>query len=131
MALTRSELMARVKSKNTKPELFVRSFFHRSGLRFRLHCKNLPGKPDIVFTRKKIVVFVHGCFWHRHEDCQKTRYPKSRVDFWQSKFESNIKNDRAVQNNLKKLGWNAYIIWECCAYNTEYLANIVASIKQK
>ena len=109
----RSERMSRIRSKNTKPEMLVRSALHLAGLRFRLHRKGLPGRPDIVFPKEKVAVFVHGCFWHRHERCSKTRTPKTRVDFWETKFAGNVARDKATFQALNGIGWAVYVIWEC------------------
>lgn len=109
----RSWNMSRIRGKDTTPELVVRSALHRMGFRFRLHKKDLPGRPDIVLSRYRTAVFVHGCFWHRHPGCTKAYTPKSRVRFWQSKFDQNVKRDAAVRNQLERLGWNVVVVWEC------------------
>jgi DNA mismatch endonuclease (patch repair protein) len=109
----RSWNMSRIKSKNTKPELIVRSMLHKLGYRFRLHRKDLPGKPDIVLPKYKTVIFVHGCYWHRHPGCKYAYNPKSKKKFWQNKFRQNIMRDIKNQTQLKKLGWNVIIVWEC------------------
>lgn len=109
----RSEVMSRIKGQNTKPELVVRSLLHRLGYRFRLHRTTLPGKPDIVLPRFKTVLFVHGCFWHRHKDCRFAYTPKSRTDFWLKKLESNVLRDIKVKSDLETLGWRVITIWEC------------------
>ena len=109
----RSRVMRSVPSKNSKPELGVRRIAHRLGLRFRLHVKALPGSPDIVFPRYRIVVFVHGCFWHRHPGCKLTVLPKSHRVFWQDKFATNVARDIRNQDDLIKLGWIVKVIWEC------------------
>lgn len=109
----RSWLMARVKSKNTSPEMRVRRLAHFMGLRFRLHQKTLPGKPDLVFPRHSVALFVHGCFWHRHANCRKASTPKSETEFWESKFKYNIDRDRRHEAALRKLGWRVLVIWEC------------------
>ena len=109
----RSRIMGLVKSKNTKPELIVRRMARRMGLRFRLHDPNLPGKPDLVFPEGRRVVFVHGCFWHRHKGCPGNRVPKSRVEFWKTKLNANRTRDRKNIRELRKLKWRAYVIWEC------------------
>ena len=109
----RSEMMAGIKGRNTKPELIVRRIAHRLGLRFRLHRKDLPGRPDLVFPRHRLVVFVHGCFWHRHEECRYAYMPKSRVAFWMGKFAQNVARDRRDQEALQDLGWQVLVIWEC------------------
>ncbi len=109
----RSNLMARVKSADTKPELIVRSVAHRLGFRFRLHQKSLPGSPDLVFPRHRKIVFVHGCFWHRHKQCSRASTPKTRVPFWEEKFAANIARDARNVRALQKLGWKVLVIWEC------------------
>lgn len=109
----RSWNMSRIKSCNTKPELTVRSILHGMGYRFRLHRKDLPGKPDIVLPKYKVVIFVHGCFWHRHKGCKYAYNPKSRIDFWQKKFRSNVERDLKAINELIEMGWRVLIIWEC------------------
>ena len=109
----RSWNMSRIKSRDTKPELIVRSFLHHKGYRFRLHRKDLPGKPDIVLPRFQKIIFVHGCFWHRHAGCRYAYNPKSRVEFWEKKFQQNIIRDKNVQEALVQLGWQVYVIWEC------------------
>ncbi len=105
--------MARVGQKNTKPELIVRKLLHGLGYRYRLHRRNLPGTPDICFPSRKKVIFVHGCFWHRHEGCRRTTTPKTRTDFWEEKFRQNVARDRRKIDDLQKLGWNALVVWEC------------------
>ncbi|WP_136077270.1 very short patch repair endonuclease [Pontiella desulfatans] len=109
----RSALMSKIRGKNTKPELLVRSMLHRAGYRFSLHRKDLPGKPDITLRKHKTVVFVHGCFWHRHKHCRVASTPKSNTEFWEHKFERNVANDRKHKRELRKLGWNVIVIWEC------------------
>lgn len=111
--LRRSENMARIKGKDTKPELWVRSFIHRAGLRFRLHDKSLPGKPDLVFKRHRKVVFVHGCFWHQHRNCPLAVVPGSNVDFWRAKLSGNAARDLRVRRRLGRLGWRVLVLWEC------------------
>lgn len=111
----RSATMARVKAKNSKPEMLVRSYLHRRGLRFRLHVKELPGKPDIVLPKYRTVVFVNGCFWHRHPDpnCKLARMPKSNTEYWECKLSGNRERDIQNYAKLKKLGWRVFNIWEC------------------
>lgn len=113
--------MGRIKSGDTKPELTVRSILHRMGYRFRLHRKDLPGKPDIVLPKYKTVIFVHGCFWHRHEGCKYAYTPKSRTDFWQKKFQSNVARDQKALSTLAEMGWRVLIIWECEVKKTEFI----------
>jgi len=105
--------MSRVRSKNTKPEMLVRSLVHSLGYRYRLYATDLPGKPDMVFRSRKKVIFIHGCFWHRHRGCQKASTPKSSVDFWIAKFESNKARDTKVKRKLTRMGWQYLVIWEC------------------
>jgi DNA mismatch endonuclease (patch repair protein) len=115
----RSWNMSRIRSRDTGPELLVRSALHRAGYRFRLHSKVLPGRPDIVLPKYHTVVFVHGCFWHRHKGCRFAYTPKSRVAFWNDKFRSNIERDRRNSKALRKLGWRVLIVWECQATSPE------------
>ena len=109
----RSWNMSRIKSGNTKPEIVVRSLLHNMGYRFRLHRKDLPGKPDIVLPRYRSVIFVHGCFWHRHKGCKNASNPKTKKTFWREKFKANVERDRKAQKELKSMGWRILIIWEC------------------
>lgn len=112
----RSWNMARIKGKNTQPELIVRSLLHRAGYRFTVNGPNnrkLPGRPDIVLPKHHAVIFVHGCFWHRHKGCKGATTPKSNVDFWQAKFDRNVANDKRHTRQLRKLGWHVLTIWEC------------------
>ena len=109
----RSRNMSAIKSKNTKPEIKVRKVLHSMGYRFRLHRKDLPGSPDIVLPKYKTVIFVHGCFWHRHENCKYASTPKTRQEFWEAKFRENINRDKLNQENLSSNGWKIIIVWEC------------------
>ena len=109
----RSRNMSAIKSKNTKPEIKVRKILHSMGYRFRLHRKDLPGSPDIVLPKYKTVIFVHGCFWHRHENCKYASTPKTRQEFWEAKFRENINRDKLNQENLSSKGWKIIIVWEC------------------
>ena len=111
--MSRSANMARIKSKDTKPELAVRKALHKLGYRFRLHRRDLPGKPDVVLPRYRTVLLVHGCFWHRHPGCRFAYMPKSRVDFWRAKFDRNVARDNEVQAALRDLGWTVRVVWEC------------------
>lgn len=108
----RSRMMAGIKGKNTRPELAIRSALHRRGFRFRLHRKDLPGKPDLVFSRRNAVIFVNGCFWHGHE-CHLFRWPKSRENFWREKIGKNIERDRRQYQTLAEIGWRICTVWEC------------------
>ncbi len=110
---TRSYNMSRIRSGNTKPEMLVRRFLHAQGFRYKLHDKTLPGKPDIVLPKYKTVIFVHGCFWHGHENCKYYVVPKTRTEWWVSKINRNIENDERAVNALKKAGWLVFHIWEC------------------
>jgi DNA mismatch endonuclease, patch repair protein len=109
----RSWNMGRIKSRDTAPEIVVRSHLHRLGLRFRLHDRKLKGRPDVVLKRWNTVVFVHGCFWHRHQRCQFAYMPKSRLDFWTAKFGENVGRDQRNRRALRSAGWRVVIIWEC------------------
>ncbi|MHC4875619.1 MAG: very short patch repair endonuclease [Planctomycetota bacterium] len=117
----RSWNMSRIRGKDTKPELLVRSMLHRLGFRFRLHRKDLPGKPDIVLPAYRTVIFVHGCFWHRHPGCRFAYNPKSRVDFWRAKFRRNVERHQEVEQALEDLGWRVIVIWECETASDEQL----------
>lgn len=114
----RSARMALVRSKNTKPERIVRRLAHGMGYRYRLHRRDLPGTPDLVFAGRRKVIFVHGCFWHRHAGCALARLPKSRGEFWLPKLEGNAARDRRASRALKRLGWSVMTIWECQLKNT-------------
>lgn len=109
----RSNVMSRIKSKNTKPELLLRSALHKEGFRYRIHIKDLPGKPDIVMPKYKTVIFVNGCFWHYHKNCTDGRIPKSNTSFWEKKISHNVEKDEANYDYCRKLGWNVLVIWEC------------------
>ena len=109
----RSWNMSRIKSGDTKPERLVRSLLHRMGYRFRLHRKDLPGRPDIVLPRYRRVVLVHGCYWHRHPGCRLAYMPKSNLDFWQAKFNENVRRDERQNRQLSELGWRVVTVWEC------------------
>jgi DNA mismatch endonuclease (patch repair protein) len=106
-------MMARIRNKDTAPELAVRSTAHQLGYRFRLHRRDLPGSPDLVFPARRKVVFVHGCFWHRHPRCRLAYEPKSNVDFWSAKFRKNMERDVRVKGELERMGWDVLVIWEC------------------
>ena len=114
--------MARIGSADTAPELVVRKLLHRLGYRFRLHRRNLPGTPDICFPGRKKAIFVHGCFWHRHEGCRRTTTPRTRTSFWNDKFQKNVVRDRANLNDLGELGWSVMVVWECETADPEALA---------
>ena len=121
----RSELMRRVRGKNTTPERAVRRVAHALGYRFRLHRRDLPGTPDLVFPRLRRAIFVHGCFWHRHEGCARTTTPKTRAAYWREKFEQNTRRDRRNLAALRRLGWSVLVVWECQTFErTELLAKL-------
>jgi DNA mismatch endonuclease, patch repair protein len=127
----RSWNMSRIKGKNTKPELIVRSHLHKMGFRFRLHRKDLPGKPDIVLPKYKTVIFVHGCFWHRHKNCKYAYNPKSRKKFWREKFEGNVERDKRNRKELSSLDWKAAVFWECQIADHVKLQHLIRkSLKQ-
>ena len=123
----RSALMARVRGKNTKPEVFVRSALHRAGFRFRLHGRTLPGRPDIVLARHRTVVFVHGCFWHRH-GCALSSTPTTRRSFWLEKFKRNRARDQRAARALRRLGWRVLTVWECSLRTAARRENAVARL---
>ena len=109
----RSEMMSRIQGRDTAPEIAVRRIAHGLGFRFRLYRRNLPGRPDLVFPRHRSVVFVHGCFWHRHQGCRYAYTPKTRVEFWAEKFRRNVARDCQKEAALRSLGWRVLVIWEC------------------
>lgn len=109
----RSEVMARVRARDTRPELIVRSYLHRRGLRFRLHRRDLPGCPDIVLPVYRVAILVHGCFWHGHTDCKRATLPKARASFWAEKIAANRERDARTTRALEALGWRPLIVWEC------------------
>lgn len=121
LSATRSAIMASVGQKNTRPEIAVRRVAHGLGLRFRLQRRDLPGTPDLVFPSRKTVVFVHGCFWHRHPNCARSTRPKTRSEYWEAKFNANVARDSRVEEELLALGWRVVIIWECQTLDTESL----------
>lgn len=120
---TRSYNMSRIKSKNTKPEMLVRRFLHKNGFRYRLHVKDLPGKPDIVLPKYKSVIFIHGCFWHGHEGCKYYVVPKTRTEWWVEKIDKNKSNDIKAQGTLISTGWNIVNIWECAIKSKQNFTN--------
>jgi len=124
----RSRNMSAIKSKNTKPEIKVRKILHSMGYRFRLHSKDLPGSPDIVLPKYKTVIFVHGCFWHRHENCKYASTPKTRKEFWNKKFTENKKRDSEIQEKIKILDWRSVVIWECETKNIENLRDKIIDV---
>ncbi len=127
----RSRNMSAIKEKNTKPELLVRKFCHSQGLRYRLHNKSLPGTPDLVFPKYKCVVFVNGCFWHRHKNCKYSTQPKSNTEFWIKKFLENTERDKRNTAALSKLGWKVHVVWECEVKNQEFTNWLITRIKEE
>lgn len=127
----RRRCMQSIRGKDTKPEIKVRKLCHALGYRFRLHRRDLPGSPDLVFPRLRLCLFVHGCFWHRHSGCKFAYEPKSRVEFWQNKFEGNVERDSRAESDLRQLGWRVEIIWECETRDSEQLAERLSSILNK
>ena len=121
----RSRNMARIRSTNTGPEMRVRQAAHARGLRYRLHRRDLPGTPDLVFPGRRIAVFVNGCFWHRHEGCSKAYTPKTRTPFWTAKFAGNVERDRIKQDALREEGWIPVVIWECETVDPARLAAVI------
>ncbi|MES2741029.1 MAG: very short patch repair endonuclease [Pseudomonadota bacterium] len=117
----RSAVMAKVRGKNTRPELIVRKLLFAEGYRYRLHVRTLPGSPDLVFAARKKIIFVHGCFWHRHDDCPAARMPKSREDFWGRKLNGNKARDARIQDELTRAGWHVLTVWECELDNLQML----------
>lgn len=125
----RSAQMALVRSRDTKPEMRVRRVLHAAGLRYRLYDRRLPGVPDLVFPSRRIVVFVHGCFWHRHSECSAARLPKSRQEFWVAKLAGNVERDKRKQAELEAQGWTVLVIWECETKNAAALTQLASRIK--
>lgn len=117
----RSAMMSRIRGRDTKPEMAVRREAHRLGFRFRLHRRDLPGTPDLVFPGRHKVVFVHGCYWHRHQGCRFAYQPKSNAEFWNAKFAGNVVRDMRVMQELKQMGWSVLTIWECETDSTDDL----------
>jgi DNA mismatch endonuclease, patch repair protein len=122
----RSEVMARVRAKDTRPELAVRRLVHSMGYRYRLHRRDIPGIPDLAFIRARKLIFVHGCFWHRHARCRNTRTPKSNIAFWEAKLASNRRRDVINRRRLASLGWSILVVWECELSDLGRLRRVVA-----
>lgn len=127
----RSWNMSRIRPSDTLPEVAVRSALHRIGYRFRLHVSSLPGRPDIVMPRLRLVIFVHGCYWHRHRNCRLAYSPKSNRAFWQAKFRENVRRDAAKSRELTRLGWHVAVIWECATSQTKSLEIAIAAALSK
>lgn len=120
-----SERMSRVRSQDTSPEIAVRRCAHRLGYRFRLYVRDLPGKPDLVFPRRRRIIFVNGCFWHRHEGCRRASMPMSNVAFWEKRFAINVARDQRVQGQLAQRGWSVLVVWECQTRSREQLTAVI------
>ena len=119
---TRSRMMSGIRGRDTKPEVIVRKYLHAQGLRYRIAPKNLPGKPDIVLPKYRTVVFVHGCFWHRHRGCKYAATPSSNIEFWSRKFAINVERDKEVRRILRKAGWQVLVVWGCQLESARLLA---------
>ncbi|WP_218833847.1 very short patch repair endonuclease [Pseudomonas fragi] len=131
----RSRIMAGIRVSNTSPEMKIRRMLHRQGFRYRLHQKNLPGKPDLVLPRYRVCIFVHGCFWHRHPGCSNATTPKTRTDFWQAKFQQNVVRDTRVKFELLAMDWRVIELWECGIKGSEsdmdWLCEAIQDCNQK
>lgn len=127
----RHDCMAAVKGKDTKPEMLVRRFLHAAGFRYRLHDRKLPGSPDLVFPSLRTVIFIHGCFWHGHENCKYFRLPKSNEEFWHNKINRNVERDAEARAELEKQYWNVIVIWECDLKNKARREEILGNIAKK
>lgn len=123
----RSRIMRAVKGQNTAPEMIVRRLLHKQGFRYRLHVKDLPGKPDIVFPRKKKAIFIHGCFWHGHDCLRGNRVPKTNQEYWIAKVHKNVQRDQRTMAALSEEGWKILILWECDLKNTQSLMDVLVN----
>lgn len=134
----RSRNMSRIRGKNTEPEKYIRRLLYHAGFRYRIHYRDLPGKPDVYLSRYKAALFINGCFWHRHEGCRFATSPKSNEDFWESKFNRNVERDKAVYEKLGTEGYKVIVLWECTVrqmmkdheYEKEILASLIHEIKK-
>ena len=126
---TRSRMMSSIRPVDTSPELAVRRYLHAAGLRFRIHDRGLPGRPDIVLARHRVALFVHGCFWHRHPGCRFASIPASNAAFWQQKFERNVRRDREITAALEASGWTVSVVWECEVGDVERLDQLYWCIR--
>jgi len=129
----RSWNMSRIRGRDTGPELRLRSLLHRAGFRFRLHAKKLPGRPDIVLPKYRMAIFVHGCFWHRHSGCRNATTPSTRAEFWQEKFDTNVRRDARNRADLEAAGWTVMTVWECelKADAEEVVQRLAGELRQK
>jgi DNA mismatch endonuclease, patch repair protein len=128
---TRSRMMSGIKGRNTRPELIVRSHLHRAGLRYSLHRRDLPGKPDIVLSSRRVAIFVHGCFWHQHKGCRFAYMPKSNARFWKTKLNGNSDRDQRRVARLRRAGWAVFVVWECQTGNAQNLSRLVARVRRR
>ncbi|HMN39062.1 MAG TPA: very short patch repair endonuclease [Hyphomicrobium sp.] len=126
--LSRSEIMSRIRSSDTSPERSVRSALHRAGIRFRKNARELPGKPDIANQSKRWAIFIHGCFWHAHQNCRLASSPKTNKKYWRSKLSKNVARDEEMQNHLRGMGYEVFVVWECETRDPEALCNRIAQI---
>lgn len=124
----RSWNMSRIRSRNTSPELAVRSALHKAGYRFRIHRKDLPGSPDIILPKYQTVIFVHGCYWHRHQNCKAAATPKTNIEFWTEKFRENVDRDKRNRTALENLNWKVLVVWECEISDPGFPNNIFKSL---
>lgn len=131
MKSSRSRNMSAIKSKDTKPEIFVRRFLHSNGFGFRLHRKDLIGKPDIVLKKYNTLIFVNGCFWHRHQNCKYTTTPKTNTSFWNQKFDQNVNRDAKCHETLRSAGWKVIVVWECQVKNKQFKNWLIPEIKKR
>ena len=127
---TRSRMMARIRGKDTKPEMVLRRALHARGFRYRLHGKGIPGRPDVILAKHRAVIFVHGCFWHRHEGCRYATTPATRPEFWADKFVENIRRDRAACDALAADGWRVATVWECALRKPQSVERTAADIEK-
>lgn len=127
----RSKRMSLIRGTGSAPEMKLRRLVHGIGFRYRLHVKELPGKPDLVFPSRRAVIFMHGCFWHRHKGCKLARLPKSKLDFWKPKLEENRKRDLRNQRRLRDLGWRVLVVWECQMVDADRVSALVREFLQK
>ena len=127
----RSEVMSKVTAKDTRPEVKIRKYLFSKGFRYRKNDKRFPGKPDIVLPKYKIVIFVHGCFWHGHKNCKKSTLPQTNYEFWKNKIQGNTERDKSNQKQLKKLGWKIIVVWQCQIKNRELFEKTMKRIVQK
>lgn len=127
----RSKRMSLIRGAGSTPEMKLRRLVHRMRFRYRLHVKELPGKPDLVFPSRRAIIFMHGCFWHRHKGCKLARLPKSKLEFWKAKLEANRKRDLRNQQKLRALGWGVLVVWECGLVDTERVSVIIRKFLRK